>query len=88
MIEITEIDSPDADRLNRLSYHIESGDYFPMLATVLGFVEESVQSCSCAATEALLPLEAHALKGARTDLMYLYKNYRLVPITVEAVEEN
>ena len=81
MIQITEIESPDEERLGRLSYHLETGDYFPMLATVLGFVEESVQTCSCAETEALLPLEAVALKGARTDLMYLHKNYRLVPIT-------
>ena len=80
MIEITQIEYPDQERLDRLSYHLETGDYFPMLATVLGFVEESVQSCACAKTEKLLPLEAHALKGARTDLMYLHKNFKLVPI--------
>ena len=87
MIQITEIDSPDDDHLDRLSFHLETGDYFPMLATVLGFVQESVQTCSCSETEELLPLEATALKGARTDLMYLHKNYRLVPIT-EITDEN
>jgi hypothetical protein len=71
----------EEERIERLSFHLQTGDYFPMLATILGFVEESVQDCSCTAVDALAPLERDVLKGTRHDLMYLHKNYRIVPIS-------
>ncbi|HEX8947176.1 MAG TPA: hypothetical protein VF829_03125 [Candidatus Paceibacterota bacterium] len=38
----------DADRLR---FHIESGDYFGVLATTLGFIEEKLQECdTCTGT--------------------------------------
>ena len=71
----------EEERIERLSYHLQTGDYFPMLATVLGFVQESVQECSCSSEDRLAPLERDVLKGTRHDLMYLHKNYRIVPIS-------
>jgi hypothetical protein len=68
------------DRAERLSFHLSTGDYFPMLATILGFVQESVQDCACSADNELVPLETDVLRGTRDDLMYLHKNYRIVPI--------
>jgi hypothetical protein len=72
---------PEEERLERLTFHLNTGDYFPMLATVLGFVQESVSDCTCSATDELLPIEKDVLENARFDLLYLHKNYRIVPIT-------
>ena len=68
-MEHTEPELIAEDRIERLSYHLQTGDYFPMLATILGFVEESVQECSCVAKDELAPVEKDVLNGTRHDLM-------------------
>ncbi len=70
---------PETLRMERLSFHLESGDYFPMLATLLGFVQETVQNCSCGLMQDVVPIETDTLKAARKDLMYLHRNYKIVP---------
>jgi hypothetical protein len=74
------------ERIERLTFHLKTGDYFPMLATILGFAQETVAGCGCGADSDLLPLETGVLKDTRNDLMYLHKNYRIVPI-LEAESE-
>ncbi len=68
------------ERIERLSFHLKTGDYFPMLATILGFAQETVAGCGCGTDEALVSLEAGVLKNIRNELLYLHENYRIVPI--------
>ena len=63
----------DEKQLERLNFHLNTGDYFPMLAAILGFAQETVQDCKCSAEDETVMLETDVLKNARRDLMYLYK---------------
>lgn len=62
-----------------LPLHLESGDYFALLSTVLGFVEETVANCKCGLSEDIVPLETTSIRDLRRDLNYLQKNYQIVP---------
>lgn len=77
---MTEITS-EPERLRQLEYHIESGDYFPLLATVLGFLEEGMRECETGVLT-LAPIEAEVIEGFRRDLIHLHKNYKIAPKTV------
>jgi hypothetical protein len=69
-------DAPAGEaRIERLKYHLETGDYFLFLSTVLGFAQETLAECTCAANSELTPLEVNALENARKDLEYLQKNF-------------
>jgi hypothetical protein len=68
-------------RLERLYFHLETGDYFPMLATIFGFLEETVTECGCASKLAIAPIETDVIKNVRKDLEYLHKNYKIVRAT-------
>jgi hypothetical protein len=72
-------DSEHNERIERLKFHLETGDYFPMLATVLGFIEETVSECECTQIVEKVPLETKAVRDARKDLLYLHRNYYIVP---------
>jgi len=75
--------SPNTDsqdnhaRQNALAFHVETGDYFSFLATLLGFVEETLNASS--GTENLVPIQIEAVKAAREDLRYLNTHYRIEP---------
>lgn len=64
-------DAEDDRRIERLEFHLKSGDYFPMLATILGFVEETVKDC------AKDDVQYGLIQKVRKDLMHLHKNYRI-----------
>ncbi len=66
-------------RLERLKFHVNTGDYFPMLATILGFLEETVQECKCGLTAEIVPVETKVVRDVRKDLSYLHHNYEIVP---------
>ncbi len=70
-------------RLERLDFHLKTGDYFRVLATVLGFLEETVADCTCSAVSDMTPLEQEVIKSLRQDLAYLHDNYRIVPMMNE-----
>ena len=70
------LSSTDTERLARLHFHLKSGDFFPTLATILGFVEETVGSLD-AKEDSLPVLERELIQGVRKDLMYLHKYYRI-----------
>ncbi len=70
-------DSVEDARLERLAFHIEQGDYFPFLATVLGFLKETVEGSSAASD--LDRAQAAFAGEMREDLLYLQEHYRIVP---------
>jgi hypothetical protein len=66
------------ERIERLTFHLKTGDYFPMLATILGFAQETVAGCECGADGDLVPLETGVLKNTRNELLFQnYSNYVL-----------
>lgn len=68
----------DKERLARLHFHIQTGDYFSMLSTMLGFVEETLTEFHPA--EGTLPgIEKSLLQSVRKDLLDLQENYRIEP---------
>lgn len=66
-------DAADDHRIERLEFHLKNGDYFPMLATILGFLQETVKDCAKDSTQYQL------VQDVRKDLMHLHKNYRIEP---------
>ncbi len=66
----------DTERLARLHFHLKSGDYFPTLATILGFVEETVSSID-SGPSGMPALERELIHSVRKDLMYLHTYYHI-----------
>lgn len=67
----------DRERLEKLAYHVETGDYFRFLSTLLGFVEETLAGADSG--QELVSLQLAAVKAAREDLRYLQDHYRIEP---------
>ena len=67
----------DAERIARLHFHIKSGDYFATLATILGFLEETLGDPQAAGP--LPAMEKDLLRSVRKDLMHLDEYYTLAP---------
>lgn len=65
-------DAADDKRIERLEFHVKSGDYFPMLATILGFVEETLTQCG---KSELAERQYTLLKDVKKDLMHLHQKY-------------
>lgn len=64
-------DAEDDKRIERLEFHLQAGDYFPFLATVFGFLQETVKDCAKDNTQ------YEFIQNVRKDLMHLHKNYRI-----------
>ncbi len=64
-------DAEDDYRLQRLEFHLKQGDYFPMVATVVGFIEEALKECKSDV------VKASTLATLKKDLMHLHKHYRI-----------
>lgn len=58
----------DFERLSKLTFHVESGDYFRSLAALLGFVEETLVSED---TDESKLIQLEAVRASRKDLLYL-----------------
>ncbi len=69
-------DESDDARLKRLRFHIEQGDYFPFLASVVGFLEEAVRVCGSDPESAE---KARYAADVRKDLIHLHEHYDLAP---------
>lgn len=65
------------ERQNALAFHIETDDYFPFLATLLGFVEETLATGD--RTQNLTSIEVEAIRAARKDLRYLHTHCKIEP---------
>ena len=64
----------DSPREERLAFHIESGDYFPYLASVIGLLKDAARTCNA------IP-EAHGafIEDIQEDLLHLQERYDIVP---------
>ncbi|MES2994976.1 MAG: hypothetical protein V4681_03020 [Patescibacteria group bacterium] len=67
----------DDDRIERLRFHIEQGDYFPFLATIVGMLRETASSCEAVVPEA--GAQSTFAEDVRKDLIYLHENYTIAP---------
>jgi hypothetical protein len=75
-------DAPD-----KINYHINSDDYFAFLATLMGFMEESLGKCAECNKEIADGPEREIAHDTRHDLRYVQANYKIVPRPLEAVQE-
>jgi len=66
------------ERLEQLQYHLETGDYFPLLSTIMGFMEEAMRECQTG-TLTLVPMEAEVIRQMREDLIHLHTHYEIKP---------
>ncbi len=69
-------DAPRDERMERLAFHIEHGDYFPFLATVIGFLKEAIEDCGVSESAT----KAAFASDMQKDLLYLQEHYRLAPL--------
>ncbi|HEY0947962.1 MAG TPA: hypothetical protein VGE53_00520 [Candidatus Paceibacterota bacterium] len=67
-------DESDDERLKRLRFHIEQGDYFPFLASVIGFLEEAARACTGDPDN---KTKADFAASVRKDLIHLHEHYQL-----------
>jgi hypothetical protein len=70
------IESVSDDAHARLLFHVNTGDYFAVLATVLGFVEESLVERTASRLE---EKEVALVQKLRENLIYLHEHYRIEP---------
>lgn len=68
--------APDPDRLKQLEFHIDSGDYFPLLATIMGFLEEGIRECENGFLT-IVPMESEIIQNVRKDLLHLHQHYKI-----------
>lgn len=68
----------DPERVKQLEYHVTTGDYFPVLATVLGFLEEGMKQCEEGVHE-VVSVTPNVIEGLRKDLLHLHRNYQIQP---------
>ena len=80
--ELVEAQSAPADtvRLAQLQYHLNSNDYFAFLATVFGFLEESLDSKKTEPAGEELAM----VRNIRKDLIYLQNEYHINHRAIEA----
>lgn len=58
--------------------HVRTGDYFAVLATVLGFIEEALTACAAGGVTPS-PRLVDEVRDIRRDLRYLDRRYTIVP---------
>ncbi len=68
------VDEPDD--LERLLFHVKAGDYFSTLATILGFVEETIKEQD---HQEKMTYEINTLSQMKEDLVYLNDNFDIKP---------
>ncbi|HEX5774550.1 MAG TPA: hypothetical protein VFY28_01135 [Candidatus Paceibacterota bacterium] len=68
----------DPERIQKIEFHLRAGDYFPSLATVLGFIEESVKQCETGAHDGTV-VSPDIIRSLREELIHLHRNYNIQP---------
>ena len=63
------------DNIERVRYHVKTGDYFAVLATALGFVEESLENLQNKEHGAPASQELNVLRMLKRDLLFLDERY-------------
>ena len=64
--------------VEQLKRHVKTGDYFAILATVLGFVEDSLGS-AITKNEELKECEIRVIQNLKKELTYLNNHYDIAP---------
>lgn len=72
------LDSPQ-----NLDFHIRNDDYFSFLATIMGFIEEGLGTCTDVEHADKLKSQAREL---RHDLRYIQANYHILPRPPEDIQ--
>lgn len=66
---------PEHERLTHLNYHLKTGDYFAVLATIFGFIEEELDEIPEHENSALTP---SLMRCIRKDLEFAQAHCRIV----------
>lgn len=68
------------DTPEHIDFHVKSGDYFAFVATMMGFIEETLRgSMAGTSTADMVTKQAALAKELRQDLRYLNTHYNIVP---------
>lgn len=62
---------------SRLLFHVEKGDYFAVIATLLGFVEDSARELQ--EKDEAMRIAENQIMQLRQNLMFLQDNYNITP---------
>lgn len=69
------------DTPERIDYHIRSGDYLPLVATIMGFMEEAlIRADAPAANDRKIEIALKLARELRRDLRYVDAHYELTPV--------
>lgn len=69
----------DDTQIERLKFHVDTGDYFRLIGTILGFLEETVENKCQAVPGELMDMQCQTIERFRKDLEYLHHNYQILP---------
>jgi len=73
VLTLRDLYGEDDERIERLHFHLKTGDYFALLATIMGFIEDTLQTAH-AMNEPLKERELGLIRELKKDLMYLHEN--------------
>jgi hypothetical protein len=76
MYEISSTTVVLSDSPQHVDFHIQSGDYFAFLATMMGFIEEALNRCE---SHLVTEEERTAARSLRHELRYVQANYTITP---------
>lgn len=78
--DIVTIDDTSRDNtvsVNNFDFHVQTGDYFAMIATLLGFVEEATKKLQ--EKDEMMKIAGSQIVELKKNLMYLQENYTMEP---------
>lgn len=76
------------DSPQHIDFHIQTGDYFAFLATMMGFLEEALSKCE---SELVSERERNMARELRHDLRYVQANYQITPrqlVDIQTIPRN
>jgi len=76
-ILILQDSKDESGEIKQLIFHVENGDYFAMLSTLLGFVEETASKLE--EKDEAMKIAEMQIARLRANLKYLHENYTITP---------
>mgnify|MGYP001565162621 CR=1 FL=1 len=67
----------ESGQFKQFIFHVEHGDYFAMLSTLLGFVEETANKLQ--EKDEAMKIAEIQIARLRENLQYLHENYTITP---------
>ncbi len=71
-------DGPPEDRVRDIAFHVQGGDYFSTLATIMMLVADSLQD-NRSHNETPSTFTINTLSALKDELMHLHHNYHIEP---------